>query len=787
MRGTAGGQAVTYVGELTDVAMLGALTPFRLAGGDQLPPDFRMSVGDVGWDGFDFTLPPGNTVCFDLASPLSATIEAGADRVPLGPRFGLPGFGACPGDSPYTLSVMPVSVAEDAGSALVTVVVSPAPTVALTVDYRSVDGSALNGSDYGATSGSLVFAIGETEQTVPVTIIDDNDAEGTEDFSIVVTGAQAGSATGTVTIASNDGGQVSIPSCGEPAFDRTTETGIFIWNDCGTDDWHVRGTAGGQVVTYVGELSDVAMLSALTPFRLAGDDQLPPDFRMAVGGTGWDGFDFTLPPGNAVCFDLASPASAMIEAGANRVSLGPRFGLPGFGPCDGVTPPPADPLNVLLISIDDLAPVLGPYGVSEVQTPAIDRLAAGGVTFTRAYGQIATSSPARTSLMTGLRPDVSGVLDLRTHFRDTVPTVVTLPQYFKAHGYRTQGIGKVYFSPELDDDLSWTEPTIYQWGPPKPLGPDGRKLAYAAMDLPDEDFADQKVATEAISALRNLGDDPFFLAVGFIKPHLPFVVPRRFFDLYDPWAIPMAVNPFKAIGAPDFAFEDAGELRTYSEVPPVAQMTESFQRELKRAYYASISFVDEQVGRLLDELDASGLADETIVVLWSDHGYHLGEQADWGKHTIFDVGVRVPLIISTPGRTANRLSDAVVELLDLHPTLIELAGLPLPGAGDRGGYALQGDSLVAFIDDPAVEARRGAFSQWRRDGNDGYSIRTDAYRFSRWVNQFNGATVLELYDHYIDPNETNNLADDPQYAPVIDALGAALDAGGEVDLPPSLH
>ncbi len=452
----------------------------------------------------------------------------------------------------------------------------------------------------------------------------------------------------------------------------------------------------------------------------------------------------------------------------------------------GVPATPPDGLNVLLITIDDLRPELGAYGTS-IHTPNIDALAQQGTTFTRAFAQMSTCSPSRTSMLTGLRPDTAGVTDQRTHFRDTVPTVVTLPQYFKNHGYRTEGFCKVYHN-GLDDPQSWSVPHKNASGPNVPSGPDGKTLPFAAVDAPLQQFADYKCANLAIEAIdaSTTRNAPFFIAVGFKKPHLPFVAPKAYFDLYDPNAIPLAPNRFKALDAPAVAFEDRGELRTYSGIPPASEpMSMALMRDLKHGYYAATTFVDAQVGRVLAALEVNGLGSNTIVVLLGDHGFHLGEQDDWAKHTNFDVGTQTPLIIRVPGATGDRSSAALAELVDLYPTIIELAGLPLPSNSARGGYPMEGDSLLNIIESPAAASRRGAFSQWRRDGYDGYSIRTDRFRFTEWRKGEN--LLMELYDHDTDPNETANVAYHAEYASVVNALQAALSAGGNADLPASLQ
>jgi len=448
---------------------------------------------------------------------------------------------------------------------------------------------------------------------------------------------------------------------------------------------------------------------------------------------------------------------------------------------------PVSQRNVLFIAVDDLRPELGVYGVEGIKTPHIDALARQGTTFTRAYTQMATCSPSRTSLLTGLRPDTTRVTDLSTSFRDTVPTVVTLPQYFKEFGYATKGIGKVYHA-NLNDNLSWSLPFSSPFGSKQPVGPDRKILPFAAVDQPVSQFTDGLAADAAIAAIRQLRNVPFFLAVGFRKPHLPFVAPLEFFDMYDKDAIPEATNPFRALGSPAIAFDNLGELKQYSGMANAnLQVDESLRRDLKRAYYAATSFIDAQIGRVLAELEYWGLSENTVIVLWGDHGWHLGEQGIWGKHTNFEVGTRVPLIIKAPGQPANQITSAIVELVDLYPTLCTLAGLPIPNAQEHGGYPLEGNSFVNAIRNPALKSKRGALSQWRRGGYVGHSLRTDRYRFTEWVTTANVRNVIyELYDHSVDPAETINVVADFRYASILPDLKTALAAGGMVDLPSSL-
>jgi iduronate 2-sulfatase len=298
------------------------------------------------------------------------------------------------------------------------------------------------------------------------------------------------------------------------------------------------------------------------------------------------------------------------------------------------------PINTpcLFIAVDDSRPEVGVYGVTAVKTPNIDALSREGIRFTRAYTQMATCSPSRTSLLTGLRPDTTGVKDLTTHFRSVVPNVLTLPQWFKQNGYETQGICKI-FPACLDDSASWSRPFKDGYGPAAPKAADGRTMAFAAFDRPDRDFGDYKCAEHAIDSINELRDAPFFIAVGFRKPHLPIIAPPEYFQLYNKASIPEAANPSRASAAPSFAFGDMQEFRNYSPVPEAGPFEESLRRDLKHGYYAATSFVDAQIGRVLEELERAGLSDNTLVVLWGDHGYHLGEQVPSGW-----IGFRAALI-----------------------------------------------------------------------------------------------------------------------------------------------
>jgi arylsulfatase A-like enzyme len=445
-------------------------------------------------------------------------------------------------------------------------------------------------------------------------------------------------------------------------------------------------------------------------------------------------------------------------------------------------------LNVLFIALDDFRPEIGAYGVTDINTPNLDTLASQGMLFKRAYTQMATCSPSRTSLLTGLRPDTTKVQDLTTNFRTTIPTVVTLPQYFKSQGYASRGIGKV-FHDGLNDSLSWDtggyQDTSNHF--PVPTGPDGKKLASSPIDQVDSMFADGEAADKAIAALQTLKGQKFFLAVGFKKPHLPFLAPRRYFDMYPASLMTLASNSSLPTGAPTFSTDNSGEVRTYSSIP-AGPFSTSLQQSLKQGYYASASFVDAQVGRVLAELTSLGLADKTVVVVWGDHGWHLGEHGSWGKHTNFEVGTRSPLMIRVPGQTtAGTKAWALVEFVDVYPTVCALAGLPIPDNAAHGGYGMPGRSLAPLIQNASLASSttKGSFSQWRRSGYTGHSIRTRHYRFTEWVKS-GSASVYELYDHQTDDQENTNVANNASYASVRASLLTALHDGGAHPLPAGL-
>ncbi|MEM7454117.1 MAG: sulfatase [Planctomycetota bacterium] len=449
-------------------------------------------------------------------------------------------------------------------------------------------------------------------------------------------------------------------------------------------------------------------------------------------------------------------------------------------------------LNVLFIVSDDLRPELGCYGNELIHSPNIDRLASRGLVFGHAYCQQAVCSPSRSSVMTGMRPDSTKVYNLSTHFRDALPDVVTLPQLFKSNGYRTQSLGKIYHSRQLDDEPSWTvsshrpesefemSRTVFTshgfcrqeddgFDPELPLTDTDRGPPFRISEGPVNGGSDGEIADAAIAALQQFSEEsmPFFLAVGFKKPHLPFVVAEHYWELYDPDDIPFAPNRFLPGGAPEFALVEKNELWNYSSVPDTPDLPDEYARQLKHGYYASISYMDAQLGRVMDELNRLELTENTIVVLWGDHGWKLGEHNRWCKHSNFEEDTRAPLIICAPGmRSSGQTTDAVVEFVDIYPTIAELAGLVAPAE-------IQGRSLVPLLDDHQRSWDEVAMSQYPRrvDGQKlmGYSMRTERYRLTRWVAEQDQSELvaLELYDHESDPQENINIAHDPESAALV--------------------
>ncbi|MCK4749323.1 MAG: sulfatase [Bacteroidales bacterium] len=454
-----------------------------------------------------------------------------------------------------------------------------------------------------------------------------------------------------------------------------------------------------------------------------------------------------------------------------------------------------DKMNILFIAVDDLKPVLGCYGDTLVHSPNIDAIAGEGMTFTRNYCQQAVCAPSRVSLMTSRYPDQTRVWDLETRMRNMDPGIVSLPQYLRQYGYRTAATGKIFDSRSVDeqrDSPSWSIP----WGKPwdiryyspvtgKPsyfyastkakdtiallqaeavqLGVDQQTYVreryfppFESAKVPVDAYVDGAIAKVGIELMEQLAasGDPFFLGIGFNRPHLPFNAPTQFWDLYNREDFSLAPFRQQATGSPSIAYHTSGELRSYTGIPATGEVPDGTQLELIHGYYAAISWIDHLVGQVMERLNELGLADNTIIVLWGDHGWHLGEKRHWSKSTLWEESTRAPLMIMAPGFKSGRCSTPV-SFLDIYPTLVELAGL-------EANPDLEGISLVPMMKNTNAERERPALTT---HGKGNHSLRTKRWRYT--VYNDGGE---ELYDHENDVMEWNNLADDPDYSEVKEQL-----------------
>lgn len=446
----------------------------------------------------------------------------------------------------------------------------------------------------------------------------------------------------------------------------------------------------------------------------------------------------------------------------------------------------AEQPNVLLILVDDLKPSFGAYGAQWAHSPNLDRLAKRGIRFDMAYCNQAVCAPSRNTLLTGSRSTSLGVYSLGYHFRRAVPKAVTLPQHFKNHGYHAAGIGKVFHigHGNVDDKHSWSVPfypeKVIDYVLPESTGGkltreeaffSNQKLgqirslprgaAWEKAMVKDEAYADGRIAAEAIRRLQKYKeeDKQFFLTVGFVKPHLPFCAPKKYWDLYDPKKLPLPTVHQLPKGAPPYAGKAPhGELNQYKPIPQKPPLTKEMTQTLIHGYYAALSYMDAQLGKVLDAMAKLELDENTIVVLWGDHGYHLGDHGVWTKHTNYEQANRIPVLIYAPGVTRPGTSTkAIIESVDIYPTLAELAGLPAP----KGQQTMDGKSLVPVLKDPRKALRDHAYHCYpRRRSLLGRAIRDSRYRMVEWK-EFGapaGTSQYELYDYRVDPLETQNLA-----------------------------
>ena len=439
--------------------------------------------------------------------------------------------------------------------------------------------------------------------------------------------------------------------------------------------------------------------------------------------------------------------------------------------------------NVLFISVDDLRPQLNCYGREQMVTPHLDRLAGRGLVFDRAYCQAPVCAASRCSLLSGCRPDTTGIHSYHGRISEAMPQVLTMPQHFRNHGYATASLGKVYH--HLDDDPEgWTKkpwkPSNYFPGyvteRAKRLNEEGdrRGPAYEAAEVPDEAYADGRTARRAVKELERLAGERFFLGVGFVRPHLPFNAPQRYWDLYGPEDIVMPDYTRKPEGAPDAAMHNWGELRQYHGIPRQGDMSDDLARTLIHGYYSAVSYMDAQVGLLLDALQRLGLAQNTVVIVWGDHGWNLREHGLWCKHSCFETSLRSAMLMAGPGVPRGRTTRKLTEFTDIYPSLADLCGLPVPDH-------LQGVSFVPLLQDLERPWRRGAFSEF----NNATTVRTHRYRYTRWVNDQGDQYAHMLYDHHEDPRETVNLADRQSHRDVVQKLNTMLNNRATSGMPPA--
>ncbi len=477
--------------------------------------------------------------------------------------------------------------------------------------------------------------------------------------------------------------------------------------------------------------------------------------------------------------------------------------------------------NVLFIAVDDLKPVLGCYGNPLIHTPNIDKLATRGIIFTNSQCQQAVCAPSRASLLTGMRPDVTKVWDLKTWIRDKNPDILTMPQYFIQNGYYCTGVGKIYDRRSVDDKhdaVSWSVPfsfdgdtkyydpkygepalTYYQLPETKKeverltpiaISKGLKNFAIKAdvmktimpstecADVPDNAYNDGVLALSAIERMEKLAkqDQPFFLAVGFKRPHLPFVAPKKYWDLYQRDKMPLAKYQEASVDGPLIAYHNSGEIRSYTDIPPLASFSdlkddllpEEKQKELIHGYYAAVSYIDAMIGKVVNALDSLGLRENTVIVLWGDHGWHLGDHGLWCKHTNFENATRAPLIFSSP-EIKVRSNASPVEFVDIFPTLCEMTGIDIPSH-------LEGKSLLPIMNGNKFKVKEYAVSQFPRDVDKmGYAFRNERYRYVVWMkNNFRSNTPYnenlvvaeELYDYKTDPLETCNVINQKKYVNV---------------------
>ncbi len=455
-----------------------------------------------------------------------------------------------------------------------------------------------------------------------------------------------------------------------------------------------------------------------------------------------------------------------------------------------VTASAADKPNILMIAVDDLRPQLRCYGVEHVVSPNLDRLAEGGLLFERAYCMVPTCGASRASLMTSIRPSPKRFVTHLAVAEKEAPGITTLNTHLKANGYYTLSNGKVFHNPD-DNGIGWSEPA---WRPGQPAtgappptpkkkgagkgkakGAGGgqnkesgsRGRPYGVSDLSDDEHGDGQVALKTIADLRRMKESgqPFFIAAGFFKPHLPFICPQKYWDLYPGGSLKLPDNYHAPQDAPEESIHNSGELRAYSGVPKTGRLPDEMALELIRGYHACVSFTDAQIGRILDELDRLDLAQNTIVILWGDHGWNLAEHTLWCKHSCYETSMRVPLLLRAPGHKGGLRTRALTELIDVYPTLCELAGVPVPAH-------VQGRSLAPLLENPNQPWKTEAIGRF----TNGDTIRTDTHRFTEYTRR-DAPPARMLYDHDLDPGENINVSELSSNADTVSELARRLRAG----------
>lgn len=428
--------------------------------------------------------------------------------------------------------------------------------------------------------------------------------------------------------------------------------------------------------------------------------------------------------------------------------------------------------NVVFIALDDLKPILGCYETEWIKSPNIDALAQSGTVFLNNHCQWAVCGPSRASLMLGMRPESTKVMDLKTNMREVNPEAKSLPQVFKENGYTTVARGKIYDprcvpgGRDSDDPISWSLP----YAPPK-ADTSKSKRVVDAPEVPPEALSDGQILKQGLECLNQVCkiQQPFFLAVGFKKPHLPFEAPKSFWDLYDRSKIPLTLYPGKAKGEHEkYSYHNSSEPRTYEGVPPEGDFDENLQRELLHGYAACVSYVDSLIGKFIQALKDKGVYEDTIICLWGDHGFHLGDHNMWGKHSNLEQATRSPLIIHAPGYPNAQRTNSPTEFIDIYPTLLDLCGLDAP-------QNLQGKSLKPLLLNPKDAVKKGAISNFKQAGALGYAYRTEQHRYVEWINQKSQQIMArELYDYKSDPGELVNLITDKSYAELAKSLAKDL-------------